>query len=212
MSCGATSTLALFFFTRWLGLGRADVGFLLIGHFLLGLAFTPLWSWLANRIGKHRALGIATIAYACIQSLFLLVPANNLLVALAIQSLAGLSYGATSALPRAMTADVADEQRLATGQERTGLLYALLIGVWKIGQALSVGIMFYVLAWIGFNPAPDASNPASALDGLALLYIGLPILLSLMAAWVAFRYPLTAERHAQIRLELERLDQQAATQ
>lgn len=211
LASGATSTLALFFFTRWLGLGRADVGLLLIGHFLLGLAFTPLWSWLANRIGKHRALGIATIAYACVQSLFLLVPANNLLVTLAIQSLAGLSYGATSALPRAMTADVADEQRLATGQERTGLLYALLIGVWKIGQALSVGIMFYVLAWIGFNPAPDAGNPASALSGLAALYIGLPILLSLMAAWVAFRYPLTAERHAKIRLELERLDSQAET-
>jgi Na+/melibiose symporter-like transporter len=206
LASGATSTLAVFFFTRWLNLGRADVGLLLIGHFLLGLAFTPLWSWLANRIGKHRALGIATLAYAGVQSLFLFVPANNLLAALVIQSCAGLSYGATSALPRAMTADVADEQRLETGQERTGLLYALLIGVWKIGQALSVGIMFYVLSWIGFDPAPGVANPASALNGLAMLYVGLPILLSLLAAVVAFRYPLTAERHAAIRAELERMD------
>jgi len=210
LASGATSTLALFFFTRLLSLGRADVGLLLIGHFLVGLVFTPVWSWLANRIGKHRALAVATIAYASVQSLFLFVPAHNLLAALAIQSLAGLSYGATSALPRAMTADVADEQRLETGQERTGLLYALLIGVWKIGQALSVGIMFYVLAWIGFDPAPGAANPESALDGLLVLYVGLPILLSLVAAWVAFRYPLTAEKHAAIRVELERLDAEAA--
>lgn len=210
LASGATSTLAVFFFTRRLGLDRADVGLLLIGHFIVGLAFTPVWSWLANRIGKHRALAVATLAYAAVQSLFLFVPANDMWFALAIQSLAGLSYGATSALPRAMTADVADEQRLATGQERTGLLYALLIGVWKIGQALSVGIMFYVLAVIGFDPAPSAANPASALGGLTALYVGLPILLSLMAAWVAIRYPLTAEKHAAIRMELERLDAQAA--
>lgn len=209
LASGATSTLAVFFFTRRLGLGRADVGLLLIGHFLVGLAFTPIWSWLANRIGKHRALGVATLVYACIQALFLFVPANHLLIALVVQSMAGLSYGATSALPRAMTADVADEQRLATGQERTGLLYALLIGVWKIGQALSVGIMFYVLAWIGFDPAPTAANPASALNGLTVLYVGLPILLSLMATWVAFRYPLTAAKHAVIRMELERIDAEA---
>src|SRR3546814_2503674 len=43
---GATSTLALFFFTRSKGLEPADVGLLFIGHFLVGLACTPLWSWL----------------------------------------------------------------------------------------------------------------------------------------------------------------------
>ena len=103
-------------------------------------------------------------------------------------------------------ADVSDEERLRTRQERTGLLYALLIGVWKIGQAVSVGLMFWALSLFAFDPAPGAANAASAMTGLQILYIGLPILLCFAAAWVAFRYPLTAARHAEIRLELERID------
>ncbi|OJY53873.1 MFS transporter [Sphingomonas sp. 67-41] len=203
---GATSTLALFFFTRTKGLDAADLGLLFIVHAVLGLTFTPLWSWLAIRVGKHRALGSASILYAVGQLAIMLAPAGNLLILLACQGIIGVAYGAASLLPRAMIADISDEERLRTGQERTGLLYALLIGVWKIGQAVSVGIMFWALAMFGFNPAPDAANTASAVQGLQILYIGLPILLCLGAALIAFRYPLTAQRHAEIRAELERID------
>lgn len=203
---GATSTLALFFFTRTKGLDAADLGLLFIVHAILGLVSTPLWSGLAIRIGKHRALGFASIAYAFGQFAMLFAPAGNIILLLACQAIVGVAYGAASLLPRAMIADISDEERLRTGQERTGLLYALLIGVWKIGQAVSVGIMFWALALFSFNPAPDAANTASAVLGLQILYIGLPILLCLGAAWIAFRYPLTAERHAEIRLELERID------
>jgi GPH family glycoside/pentoside/hexuronide:cation symporter len=203
---GATSTLALFFFTRTKGLDVADLGLLFIVHAMAGLVCTPFWSWLAIRIGKHRALGFSALLFCLGQLAVMAAPAGQLMLLLACQSIVGVAYGAASLLPRAMIADISDEERLRTGQERTGLLYALLIGVWKIGQAVSVGIMFWALALFSFDPAPDSANTASAVLGLQLLYVGLPILLSVAAGWIAFRYPLTAERHAQIRLELERID------
>lgn len=203
---GATSTLALFFFTRTKGLDVSDLGLLFIIHAVLGLLCAPLASWLAIRIGKHRALGFAALLYSVGLIAVMFSPVGNLPVIMACQGIIGVAYSASSLLPRAMIADISDEERLRTGQERTGLLYALLIGVWKIGQALSVGIMFFALSLFGFDPAPDAPNPPSAILGLQLLYIGLPIVLSVAAALVAFRYPLTAARHAEIRRELDLLD------
>lgn len=203
IASGATATLAVFYFTRVAGLNRVDVGLLLIGAFLVGMAVTPLWSRLANRIGKHRALALAAVVSAASQMLFLVLPHANFYAALAVQASTGIAYGAISLLTRAMTADVSDEERLRTGQERTGLLYALLIGVWKVGQAVSVGGMFYLLSVIGFDPAAGAANSTKALWGVQALFIGLPVVLSLSAAWVAYRYPLTAERHRDIRRQLD---------
>ncbi len=126
---GATSTLALFYFTRTKGLDAADLGLLFIVHALMGLLFTPLWSALAIRIGKHRALACAALLYASGMGAIIFVPAGSLGVVLACQGIIGVAYGGSSLLPRAMIADISDEERLRTGQERTGLLYALLIGV-----------------------------------------------------------------------------------
>jgi len=179
---------------------------LFIVHAIAGMLLTPLWSKLAIALGKHNALAVAALVYAVGQLAIWAVPAGQLGLLLAAQSVVGIAYGGASLLPRAMIADVSDEERLRTRQERTGLLYALLIGIWKIGQAVSVGLMFWALSFFAFDPIPGAANGASAMLGLQLLYIGLPILLCFAAAWVAFRYPLTAARHAEIRLELERID------
>lgn len=65
------------------------------------------------------------------------VPAGNLIAIAIVAGLAGIGYGAINLLPRAILADVADLERLNCGVERTGLLFALLTGFWKIGQAVS---------------------------------------------------------------------------
>jgi len=200
---GTTSTLGLFFYTRVMDIGRADTGLVFIAHFAVGLCGTPLWSWLANRIGKHKALAVAALLYAIFQFLYLVAPSGSLAGLLTVAAISGIPYGAIALLPRAMMADISDFERLNTGAERTGLLFALLIGTWKIGQALSVGLMFLSLDFINFNPAPGALNGSSSLLGLMTLYIALPALLSLLAAVTILRYPLTAERHAHIRKELE---------
>jgi Na+/melibiose symporter-like transporter len=90
--------------------------------------------------------------------LYLLAPGGNFYLVAACAAAAGLPYSAINLLPRAMMADVADLERLNCGAERTGLLFALLIGTWKVGQALSVGLMLMALARIGFNPAPGTKN------------------------------------------------------
>lgn len=207
LSSGTGSTLALFFYTRSKEIDRADVGMVFIAQFVVGTIAASFWSWLARRIGKHRALAVSAILYAVVQIGFYYAPAGNLAAVMLVSGGIGIVYAATAMLPRAMMADVADEERLNSGADRTGLLFALLIGVWKIGQALSVGLMFALLDMIGFDPAPKAVNSETALGGLTALFIGIPAVLSLAAAWAIYNYSLTPERHAQIRRLLAARDE-----
>jgi len=203
IASGSSATLTIFFFLSVKHINRADVGLILVAQFVTGLITTPFWSWLAGKIGKHRALSIAALIGVCVQWGYLFAPAGNFIPVALVAAAVGIGYGAINLLPRAMLADVADLERLNSGVERTGLLFALLTGVWKIGQALSVGLMLYVAAKIGFSAAAGANNPPEALQGLSYLFVGIPVLLNALAAIVIFRYPLTAERHAEVRRQLE---------
>lgn len=200
---GATSALLIFFFTRVKGLDHADTGLLFIAYFIVGFAATPIWTKLAQRMEKHRALAAACLVYCFFLITVLLAPKGNFPALLITQALLGISYGAASMLPRSMIADINDEVKLESGADQNGLLYALLIGTWKIGQAVCVGVMFWALALFGFDPKEGSSNPDSAMLGLILLFVAFPIILKIAAAIVAWRYPLTAARHAEIRQQLD---------
>ena len=118
----------------------------------------------------------------------------------------GLSFGAFNLLPRAMMADAGDELRLESGSDQTGVLFALLISSWKLGGALAVGLSFVALALVGYKPALMMNNTPEAISGLELVFAGPSALLFLLGAWLAFTYPLTRDRHAVIRAELDALD------
>lgn len=202
LAAGTTTTLALFFFALAKGIVPADVGIILIGQFAVALIVTPVWTKLAGRLDKHRALALAATGSGLMQIPLYLMPAGSLPIAVGVFSLVGLFYGAIAMLPRAMIADCSDAHRLDTGDENTGLLFALLIGVWKIGQALSVGLLFSILEWVDFKPELDAHNTAEALVRLQWLYCFVPLLLSAAAAVLLLRYPLTSDRHTEIRKAL----------
>ena len=203
LAAGTTTTLAVFFFALAKGIAPADVGLILIGQFAVALVVTPVWTMLAGRLGKHRALALAAAGSGLAQIPLYLMPGGNLFVAIGVFSLVGLFYGAIAMLPRAMIADCADANRLDSAEDCTGLLFALLIGVWKVGQALSVGLLFTILDWIDFKPALDARNSVQALDRLQWLYCFIPLLLSGLAALLLLRYPLTSARHAEILKKLQ---------
>jgi Na+/melibiose symporter-like transporter len=203
IATGSSAVLAIFFFLSVKHINRADVGLIYVIQFTLSLATTPFWSWMAGNIGKHRTLSCSALFFAISQAGYYFVPDGSFIGTGLVACGTGIGYSAINLLPRSMLADVADQERLNCGVERTGLLFALLTGVWKIGQAVSVGAMLFIAAKIGFSAAAGANNPPEALQGLTYLYVGIPVLLNIIGAIVIYNYPLTAARHAEIRRELE---------
>ena len=193
---GITGALFLFFFESVGGFDVKQASTLLLIYFGAGLLGTPLWTGLARRTSKHRAATIAFVTIAVMQvGIFLLPPGNFALAALAM-ALAGAPHVAPAYLLRAIIADVSDAETLRTGQEKTGLFYAVATGVQKLGYAIPVGLTYPLLAAVGFDAKLGTANTAAALMGVTVLFIVPPVLLVLAAAWVTHGWPLDEAEQA----------------
>lgn len=205
LAFGMDGALFLFFFTKAKGftLAFADQGLLL--YFLGGLLGGPLWTWLARRTSKHATLACASFASIAGLVVLYVIPNGDIFWGVVASLVSGLPYAAANQMPRSLMADAGDEEKLKSGIDRTGLLYAVLTGTQKVGAALAVGITFVGLDQLaGFEAASDHNSP-QAIAGLHLFFLGIPGLLFVLAALMLIRYPLSRQRHDEIREALERL-------
>ncbi|MBX9461012.1 MAG: MFS transporter [Brevundimonas sp.] len=219
---GVVGALFFYFFEAARGFERAETSILLLVYFVFGLFGAPAWSWLAVRLGKHRALIWAcvyfavTLMFAAFLAPVLVGPAQaglealtgkpapyaDLLMAGAMVALVGLAFASGDLLLRAMMADVSDQVRLDDGADRTGLLFSILTATSKLGYAVSV-LTFAGLQMAGFDPGLGGDNSGPALMWLQIMFAGLPALCLMLAALALHRYPLDQARHAEIRAALE---------
>ncbi|CAN5234026.1 MFS transporter [soil metagenome] len=205
---GITGALLFFYFESIKGFDRGQSQIFMVLYFVAGLVAAPFWSWLAVKLGKDRALQIASYAFAVLYALVGFLPAGNFTVTAIGLFIAGLPYAAGLLLTRAMMADVADEVRLDTEEDRTGLLFSFLSLTTKLGYAISVGVLI-ILGWVGFNEAPGAANSPIALNTLQILFLAVPTVLLAVSALVLNKYPLGEKRHGEVRAALEARDKAA---
>ncbi len=203
---GITGSLLFFFFGQIKGYDHSQAGLFMLCYFVAGLCGAPIWAWLATKVGKDKALAIASLIFAALYIGATLVPGGNFAITAAVMFIAGLPYAAGLFLLRAMMADAGDEVRLETGVDRTGLMFSVLSATTKIGHVVAL-IPYLILQWVGFKalPGPEGNSEFSLLT-LQVLFILVPGLLLAAAAWVLKGYPLTPKRHDEIRLALEARD------
>lgn len=192
---GLPATLFVLFVSA--GLQRPDaVGWLLFVYFLSGVLAVPLWLRLSYNLGKHRCWCIAML-WAC--AIFAFVPLlgpGDVLAFAAISVLTGAALGADLVLPAAMQADVVDQDTAQTGQQRTGIYFALWSMVTKLALALAVGLAFPALEAAGFNTGQQgAGGTAQDISAqqrliLAALYALVPIAFKVAATALMWRHPL----------------------
>jgi len=108
-------------------------------------------------------------------------------------------------LPAAINGDLIEWDALQTGYKRPGLFFALWGTATKLSFALAIGLAFPLLDVLGFSATGE--NDANAIQGLAVLY-GLPCIgFKLTALFLMRGYPITEEKHKQIRAALEAREQ-----
>jgi Na+/melibiose symporter-like transporter len=203
---GASAPIYLFFFHEAKGFALGEVSLLLIPYVAAGLFGAPIWARVAQRLGKHRTVQIAGLGYAVFQTILMMVPAGMFWPTALSMFSVGFCLAAFLVLIRAMVADVADELRLTTGQERAGVLYALVTLTQKLGSSLAVTIIYPILDLVGFVAKPGAHNTPQAIRGLEMCYVFAPIILVVVGSACLIGYKLDAKRQGEIRSALEALD------
>lgn len=201
---GLPATLFILFVNHVIG--EENYGPILFAYFLSGLLAIPFWLLVSYRFGKHRTW-VAAMLWAC--AIFIWTPfvvgEGDVTLFLIISILSGIGVGADLALPASIQADVIDLDRLETGEQRTGLFFALWSVATKMALALAAAIAFLTLAGVGFDAQADwvTGNSAFALQTLALLYAGLPVLLKLIAISLMWSFPIDAAKQQEIRTRID---------
>ena len=175
----------------------------LLFYFLAGTLAMPLWMKLAISQGKERAIKIAlTYGILAKAGIFFVVDPGNVAIFWTYTLITGVAFGASPTLLRSMMADLVDLDELQSGQKRAGLFFALLNTIDKLGSAIAVGIIFFILErMVGFQAGVE--NSPEVLHGVLTVYCLAPIAAYLLTFVPLIKYPMNKQAHEQVRAELE---------
>jgi GPH family glycoside/pentoside/hexuronide:cation symporter len=168
----------------------------------------PFWQWVGRKMdkGPAYALGMLVGGAAVILTFFLPHQSTGLIYLIA--GLAGFGFAAQWIFPWAMVADVADYDRAATGQQRSGMYY----GVWGLATKISEALALAAVGWIltGFGYIPNVEQTSDALLGIRLFFGLIPAGIIFLSLPLLFKYPITRKSHAAIRTKLAVMDASVA--
>ncbi len=197
-----TTPLYLFFIAFVLH-AESQAIFMLMFFYLANFAAVPFWVWLSTKIGKHRAYVASFALIGAAHPFYMLLGDGDFWWMLPITLVTGISAGGFAALPNSMKADVIDLDTLKSGENRAAMFFSVWSFTQKFSGSMGGWLALTGLALVGFNAAPTATNGPEELFGLRALFAVIPSLFYFSAAALMWSYPITAQRHAELRRELE---------
>ena len=166
------------------------------------LAGIPVWLWISLRIGKHRALMAAALWIAVWSLPLVLLRGGDTTALISIIAIRGSSFASILFLANSIAADVIDVDTLSSGEQRSGLFFAVWGMVIKLSLALGVLLGTTLPAALGYDPTDMVVSPAVQTSVMAV-YGAVPAVLMGVGALVLRGFPITRERHAQVRAEIQ---------
>ncbi|MDF1687470.1 MAG: Na+/melibiose symporter-like transporter [Parvibaculaceae bacterium] len=174
---------------------------LLLVYFVAGVLFVPVILKLAKALGKNKAAFYAAVFNVVLTPFILLLPPGVLWIHVIALIVMGVNVGSMAVLYRGMMGDVCDVDELETGERRTGLFFSMLTLSQKVGAAMAVGVMFWILDAVGFSSKGE--NSETALTGLALLFVIAPVVCNFIVAFFMWRFPIDKARQEEMRAEID---------
>jgi GPH family glycoside/pentoside/hexuronide:cation symporter len=185
--------------------GSVWKGFLSSSYAVLGILWLFPIAWLANRYGKHIALGIsfALVLLGSVGKWYLYTPGHPWKI-LFDCVLCGPVWVAIFTLTPSMLADVCDDDELRHGFRREGTFGALFSWVQKTGYSFSFLGAMLTLKLTGFNAAnPGGLQAPDTILSMRLVLTASTALWAVAALVLLVFYPLNRKRAEEIRAALE---------
>ncbi|MGH8549889.1 MAG: MFS transporter [Methylococcales bacterium] len=174
---------------------------ILVEH-LGALLVLPFWIWLSDRLGKHRAVTLAALWVGVWSLAFPLVGRGDSVLYVILIVLRGSSFTSIFFLSNSIAADVVDYDTLASGQQRTGLYFAVWGMAVKLSVAVGILLATALPAKLGFEPSVQ-DHSASVLFSVMAVYGWLPFVIMILAFPLLWNFPLTRERQRELRARIE---------
>jgi GPH family glycoside/pentoside/hexuronide:cation symporter len=170
---------------------------------VLGFLGIPSFTFIARRLGKRHAMAVVlgTALAVFVATWWLYTPKLVWLQLFATGFIAFIGAGFW-VLDGSIRADIIDYDELQTGKRREGSFSACINWIGKVGMALGAGISFFILDWVGFDSNVAQQTPHTIFM-IRFLLAAIPIVGLTIALIALARFPLSKEKMAEIRQQLE---------
>ncbi len=189
------------FLTDYLGL-KSQFAFIMVALFIAELVSLPIWTPILGRLDRHRAWAICVGLTVILSPAILLLPKGEaaFIPLILLGSIRAFFSAPTNFLPSAVLGDVIDHDTLRTGKPKAGNFFALQLLTIKIAMALGGAGSFLILDLAGYRVGQLNSSTANL--GLIFAYLGMPLIMHLGAAAIAWDFPITRQKHRIIQKRL----------
>jgi GPH family glycoside/pentoside/hexuronide:cation symporter len=172
--------------------------------FVVAIFALPLWEWASRNMNKRLAYIVGVAFWAVVQIVLVtLGPATPVWLILVLAALAGIGVSATHVIPWAIIPDAIEWDELQTGERHEGMFYSLVVLAKKIATSIALPLALLLLDATGYVPNAEQQAP-SAVMGIRTLTGPIPAFFLCAGIAFALLYPLTRDRHAEVRQELAR--------
>jgi GPH family glycoside/pentoside/hexuronide:cation symporter len=179
-----------------------DSNIIMASVFVVAILVLPFWEWASRNMNKRLAY-IAGIAFWAVVQIVLVTlgPATPLWAILVLAVLAGVGVSAAHVIPWAIIPDAIEWDELQTGERHEGMFYSLVQLLKKFATAVALFLGLKLLGWTGYIPE-GINQPASTVMVIRILTGPIPAFFLCAGIAFALLYPLTRERHAEVRQEI----------
>lgn len=203
----------LLYVKYWIG-AESSFGFLVLAVQFSAFIFLMIWAKISAKIGKQNIYYVGMSFWIVVEViLFFIQPGQiTFLFIMAILAGAGVSIGYL--VPWSMIPDVVEMDELETGQRREGIFYGFFVFLQKLGLSLGLAMSNYVFALTGYiNQVPGGPipvQPPAVLMAMRIFVSLAPAVVLLLSFVAVYKYPISREKHAEMRAELDRRKKLAA--
>ena len=175
-----------------------------VGALITTFLVIPIVAWMSKNLGKKRAFilsqGISIIGYILLW--FLMIPGKPYMFLFALP-FHSFGIGGLFTIMMSMTSDVLDIDELKTGKRREGVFGAIYWWMVKLGFAFAGALSGLILTLVNYRSGAVA-QPEGAVDGLRIVFSGLPIICTLIAIAVMWNYKVDEKYANEVRAELDK--------
>lgn len=209
IASGMVAGLYFFFISTYLSIPER-FGHIGLAVASIGFVSAPMWGWAGAKLGKHRMLAVCNLStVVTLLAMGLIRPGPSAFLALlVIFSLSALFGAGSTVAYYALMADVVDYDTLITRTNNAGNYYALITLFQKVGLGAGAGVALVIASLFGFDA--QGNNEGTAFVGFFVAFLGIPIVLNLLATVLAAVFPINRRRHQIIRKRLDLRARRAA--
>jgi GPH family glycoside/pentoside/hexuronide:cation symporter len=198
----------LFIYARdWVDIREADFGYVLLVLQFSSFVWVLIWTRVSERIGKKNVYYLGAVFFVAVLFALYFVRPGQVALMFALAVIAGVGVSVCYLIPWSMLPDVIELDELETGHRREGVFYGFFVFLQKLGLSLGLFVSGWVLDLAGYIPAIPGQDvppqPESVLFALRILVGPAGAAILLLSFIAVYFYPITKERHAEIRAQLK---------